>query len=271
MSATVGIDLASRAAGTAVCAIEWGGQPTVAALMRGVIDETSKTPLDDKMIASVMRTDHGAVPADVTKITIDGPFGWPSAFVDALAGRDPWPGAAAGVNPALTRRRTDHWIARVARKTPLSVSTDRIAYPAMRLAGLFQHLAEMRPDTVVDRTGRTGRFCEAYPDPSIRAFGLWPDGVKIRASYKGERGQEIRRAILGQLQAKAPWLAIASTQVEGCVASDDLLDALICALVARAVEITEYVHEIPAEDALAAKREGWIQLPTTGALDALRW
>jgi len=269
MTATVGIDLASQAAGTAVCAIEWDGRPTVVALMRGVIDETSKTPLDDKMIASVMRTDHGAVPADVTKIAIDAPFGWPSAFVDALAGRDPWPGAGAGVNPALIRRRTDHWITNVAEKTPLSVSTDRIAYPAMRLAGLFQHLAEMQPDTVVDRTGRTGRFCEAYPDPSIRALGLWPDDIKARASYKGNKGQEIRRAIMGRLQTEAPWLAITSTQVEGCVASDDLLDALICALVARAVEITGYVHEIPVEDELVARREGWIQLPITGALDAL--
>jgi predicted RNase H-like nuclease len=270
MSATVGIDLASQAAGTAVCAIEWDGQPTVAALMRGVIDETSKTPLDDKMIASVMRTDHGAVPADVTKIAIDAPFGWPSAFVDALAGRGPWPGAGAGVNPALTRRRTDHWISRVARKTPLSVSTDRIAYPAMRLAGLFQHLAEMQPDTVVDRTGRTGRFCEAYPDPAIRAFGLWPDGVKTRASYKRARGARIRREIMDQLHAKAPWLAITSAQIEACVASDDLLDSLICALVARAVESTEYVHKIPVEDEHDAEREGWIQLPMNGALDALR-
>jgi hypothetical protein len=141
----------------------------------------------------------------------------------------------------------------------------------MRLAGLFQHLAEMQPDTVVDRTGRTGRFCEAYPDPSIRAFGLWPDDAGTRTSYKGTRGEEVRRAIMGQLEVKAPWLAMTSTQIEACVASDDLLDALICALVARAVEMTQYVHEIPAEGELAAEREGWIQLPITGALDVLRW
>jgi hypothetical protein len=216
-----------------------------------------------------MRADHGLLPADVTKIAIDAPFGWPVAFVDALAGAASWPGADVGVDPALTHRHTDRWIRSNTAKVPLSVSTDRIAYPAMRLAGLFGRYDTMR-NNVVDRTGRTGPFCEAYPDPSIRALGLWPDGVKANATYKRTGGTQLRRAIMAQLQQRAPWLAVSEAQVEACVQSDDVLDALVCALVARAVERDGLVHPIPPEAEGDARREGWIHLPVDGALDRLR-
>jgi hypothetical protein len=269
MTATVGIDLASRPAGTAVCAIEWAPQPTVAVLTRGVVDYGSQAPLDDKQVLSIMCADHGLLPEGVSKIAIDAPFGWPVAFVDALSGDADWPEADVGIDPGLVHRRTDRWIRSRTGKVPLSVSTDRIAYPAMRLASLFTHY-NARRENPVDRTGRTGPFCEAYPDPSIRAFDLWPDGVKRNASYKRDGGTAVRQAIMGRLQERAPWLAVTDAQSEACVESNDMLDALICALVARAAERPGLVHPIPPEAEDDAQREGWIHLPIDGALDRLR-
>jgi hypothetical protein len=273
MTVTVGIDLASRPAGTAICAIEWDPSPRVAVLMRGVVSDEEPTPLDDKLLLGVLSTSHGAVPAGVTKVAIDAPFGWPVAFVDALGGARPWPGADIGVDDVLTRRRTDRWIRDHSGtrdqkgKVPLSVSTDRIAYPAMRLAHLFDRYEE-NTGVAVDRTGRTGVMCEAYPDPAVRALGLWPAGDAPRASYKGPTNTGRRRRILGVLASKAPWLAISDAHIEACVRTDDALDALICALVARASD-RALVYPVPDDAEHDAVREGWIHLPLGHALDGL--
>lgn len=90
MTATVGIDLASRPAGTAVCAIEWDANPRVIALTCGVVDRASRTLLDDEVLLWVLRSGHGAIPGVVTKVAIDAPFGWPVAFVDTLSGASGW-------------------------------------------------------------------------------------------------------------------------------------------------------------------------------------
>lgn len=97
MTATVGIDLASRLSGTAICAVEWDPSPRVVELIRGVVGEPHSTPPDDKLVLGVMCGHHGAVPADVTKLAIDAPFGWRAAFADSVSGAAPWLGADAGV------------------------------------------------------------------------------------------------------------------------------------------------------------------------------
>lgn len=271
MTATVGIDLASRPKGTAICAIEWTDQPSVIALWRGSLHNGSPTPLDDKQLLSIMRGDHGAIPAEVTKVAIDAPFGWPASFVDALADPSLWPEMTQpGIPDELTLRRTDLWVQEHAHRTPLRVSADRIAFPAMRLASLLNRYRQMRNDPV-DLTGTTGPFCETYPDRAIRAFGLWPSHLPERATYKGRGAAEVRRAIVQRLHERAPWLAMSDDDVELCVATDDALDAVMCALVARAVERQHLVHEIPADDLPFARREGWIRLPASEhALEELR-
>jgi hypothetical protein len=52
------------------------------------------------------------------------------------------------------------------------------------------------------------------------------------------------------------------------VHSDDCLDALVCALVARAVDRRKTIPP-PHELAEEATVEGWIHLPDTGSLSAL--
>jgi hypothetical protein len=127
----------------------------------------------------------------------------------------------------------------------------------MRAGGLLAHLGPG-----VDRAGVSGPVCEAYPDPSIRRFGLWPAGIAPRASYKGS-ARDVRARIVAGLPA---WLAI--PDAERCVEVDDCLDALVCALVARAVQRGATTAP-PPELAGDAAAEGWIHLPVDGALDLL--
>lgn len=223
------------------------------------------TRLDDKCLLAAMKGSWRDLPSP-TKIAIDAPLGWPVDFVRGVSDLAHWSVAPDGKRLHLERRVTDHWVHQTTGKQPLSVTTDRIGYAAMRAAGLLAEYSRLTGE-VVDRTGDTGPICEAYPDPAIRAFGLWPEGLPPRKSYKGE-AREVREAILGNLKARAPWFALDEGQRDACVESDDCLDALICALIARAVEAGVTTGP-PVELAEEAAAEGWIRLPVPDALDAL--
>src|SRR5579875_3151679 len=115
---TAGIDLASQAAGTAACTIEWAeagpsaGPARVTSLRLGV-DDQAATEL-------ILGAD---------KVGLDVPLGWPIAFVDAVSAltRDgSWPPEYlhATDTSTLRYRRTDLWLWRELRTSPpLSVST----------------------------------------------------------------------------------------------------------------------------------------------------
>jgi hypothetical protein len=135
-------------------------------------------------------------------------------------------------------------------KLPLSVSTDRIAYCAMRCAAILDGLGP--------RDG-SGRVLEAYPDAALRCWvgGPW-------ASYKGPA--RVRREVL--LAPLLDVVALSAAQVEACVAWDDNLDALVCALVARAAALGETIPPPPELERLALV-EGWIHLPRAGSLSRI--
>lgn len=105
----------------------------------------------------------------------------------------------------------------------------------------------------------TGLVCETYPDPAIRKLGLWPRKAGTRDSYKGD-ARALRESIVRRLIEDGPWLQLSPTHQQACIESDDCLDALVCALVARAVERRLTVPP-PADLADEAKSEGWIHLP----------
>jgi hypothetical protein len=64
------------------------------------------------------------------------------------------------------------------------------------------------------------------------------------------------------------WLRL-SDDVQGqCKASDDALDAVVAALIARTVAVGQ-CEPIPEEARLRARREGWIALPTPTSLDSI--
>jgi hypothetical protein len=266
VSVTLGIDLASQPKNTAACTICWEPRGArVLSLLKGVADD-GLTPLDDTFLVSAMRGTGGTVPSP-TKIAFDAPLGWPVDFVRAM--RDPasWPVPIGAGRERLERRATDHWVHETTGKQPLSVTTDRIAYAAMRAAGVLAHYAARYEDEI-DRSGVTGLICEAYPDPAIRALGLWPPDAGIRESYKAT-ATSLRERILQRLTNGAPWLIVSADQRDACIESDDCLDALVCALVARAAELGLTLP--PPEDLqTVACDEGWIHIPRPGSLEHLR-
>ena len=242
---TAGVDLSSQAAKTAACVIDWCDQrATVLELTVGVDDDTISTLI-----------------AQVDKLGIDVPLGWPIAFADAMSGYSSdgmWPVAYQHSDNASYRyRRTDLWVWKnLGTSPPLSVAADRIALPAMRAAGL---LSRLHHPTARDGSGIV---VEVYPAAALRRWGL------PSRQYKRVRNSEVRRELATRLLAEATWLSIESGGVDLCIASDDALDAVVAALVARAAA-TQLVESIPSEDLTSALREGWIAVPSKGSLHRL--
>lgn len=242
MTTTLGIDLASQPRNTALCEIRWtAGAATVTALQLG--------GLDDATLRSAIRAGHA-------KVGIDAPFGWPEPFVAAIRG-DRWP----DVEPrALAYRETDRVVHGRAGKLPLSVSTDRIAYCAFRCARLLSGLDAPRDGT--------GLAVEAYPDAALRCWLPTSFARRPAPTYKGEPGSARREELIDVLLAGLDDRFDIGTWRDDCVRSDDCLDALLCALVARAAE--RGLTVLPTDEhAASARVEGWIHLPEPGSLAAL--
>jgi hypothetical protein len=241
---TLGIDLASQAKGTAACAIEWAnGRARVLDVACGQDDE-----------ALLKRT------AAADKVGLDVPFGWPEAFVEAVTRFHPggaWPEASI---VALRYRETDRVVAARTGRWPLSVSTDLIGVPTFRAARLLGRLAEA--GEIVDRTG-AGKLVETYPAAALRIWGFASTG------YKRREGRAGLITLLAAVRARTRgWLTLDGPTRKLCGSTDHALDALVAALIARAVFLGLYERP-PAEVAARAAREGWIALPAADALDHL--
>lgn len=241
---TLGVDLASRPERTAACTIEWREDGARVVEIRCGLD-------DHALLARITAAD---------KAGIDAPFGWPHAFVDAVArfhAGAPWPAATVG---ALRYRETDRIVARVTGRWPLSVSTDLIGVPAFRAARLLTRLAE--GGEKVDRSG-AARIVETYPAAALRLWGLASTG------YKRRDGLPSLGRLLAALRARTrDWLALDAAGRRLCAQSDDAFDALVAALIARAAALGLCAPP-PPEHAAAAAVEGWIALPGPGSFEAL--
>jgi hypothetical protein len=245
---TLGIDLAAQAKETAMCLLTWSeGRATIETLVVGV---------DDAAVLELVRTEEPA------KIAIDAPFGWPAPFVAAVsrhASGGPWD--AHAFRP-LRLRTTDLNVIAETGGQPLSVSADRIAVTAFRCAGLLSQLANAG-----HRVGRAGDglVVEAYPAGALRQWGLNPRGYK-----GGKPEQQSRRGQLVEDLAErtASFLTLAEEQRALFAASDHLLDALVCALIARAA-LRGATLPIPDDSLALAAVEGWIALPHPDSLPEL--
>ena len=246
---TLGVDLAAATKKTAAAVVEWGdGGARLVHLALGV---------DDDEIVRLFGT---------CQLTgIDCPVGWPDAFLPFLAGH-----LAGEAHPVLDfdgiegRRRlayrdTDRFVTARTRLIPQSVSADRLAHPAMRCAVLQAKIARQHGPQPRDGSGR---LAEVYPAASLKSWGLLARG------YKGRGGVETTRLaeLLAGLRGAAPWLDLAGCE-DRLAGSDDLFDALIAALTARAVVLGSTLRP-DADHAAAARSEGWIHLPL-GGLPAL--
>ena len=246
-TATYGIDLASQPERTAVCMVEW--RPGE----RAFVDCPGDHADDADLLAQTAR-------ASVTKVGIDAPFGWPNEFIEALNANRAAGGWGDWPTEFLRLRETDRAVRVATKLTPLSVSTDKIGVVALRCAKLLAHHwgASGEPP---DRTG-SGRIVEVYPAAALRQWGLSPkDAAEDPGSYKGAGPlpRARRQRLMTQLAGRsADWLELTEKTVAVCTESDDCLDALMCALIARAVEIGRV---LPITDQARAADEGWIALP----------
>ncbi|MBK1825495.1 DUF429 domain-containing protein [Haloferula rosea] len=224
---TLGIDLASQPAFTAMCEIEWTSCSAHVRRLKMNCD-------DDELDQAIQRA--GAV-------GIDAPFGWPTAFVDAVA---KWTSRTWNkpLRDRLRFRATDFATRKITGRWPLSVSSDLIALPAMRAMALLE-----RHD-IADRSG--GRFFEVYPAGSMNIWGITVSGYK----GKSREARDRRTTLVKALKTRMPWLDGA----EGCHEDDNMLDALVASITTWQAAEGATIPPDP-EKKEQATREGWIHLP----------
>jgi hypothetical protein len=239
---TLGIDVSSQAQGTAACWIRWEkGSARIEAVEHMVDDDRLEAILSEQ--------------AD--KIGIDVPLGWPDAFVDAVERHRVGLPFGETDTGDLARRYTDKWVYKQTGQLPLSVTTDRISYPAMRAARILGRLLA----APVDRSG-AGNLVEVYPAAALRVWNLQ------HQRYKRDKGRDVLAAIIKQLRERCSWLSADDPLWRDVGRSDHAFDALICALIARAHAIGQ-CHPVPDDRRESARREGWIAVPREGALETL--
>ena len=255
---TVGVDLAASAIRTAVCRMVWGDKAVLAA-------EFLVPEGDEELLAVVRAAD---------KTGLDCPLGWPSDFVATVLAHHQGvrlPASArfeerADGRPgldALRFRLTDDltWKA-TSMRPPLSVSTDLLGVVALRAARLLDALGAA--DGPVSRDG-SGPVAEVYPAAALR---LW--GIRLTGSYKraDAAARAVRQHILHSIEAGSGLVLSGAVRAQ-CADSHDHLDALVCALIARAVLAGDTRWPRTEQERAAARQEGWIHLPG-GDLGALR-
>ena len=254
---TLGIDLATDPRKTAAASISWPssgpGELTVHA-----------PPLEDGNLIELIAA------ADVAGI--DAPLGWPEPFVRAVAGWHAGHGWSANGNSAdLQQRTTDQFVVErmriVARdrgvrvpNRPMSVSADRIGATAMRAARIVDRLARLGgvPAAALDSSGvPPSRIAEVYPAAALFSWGFPSTGYK-----GGGLGEDARRDLVRKLtKAFAPIVKIEAGARGLMRSNDDVLDAVVAAVVTRAVAIGATYSPAGDEQVRLARAEGWIHIP----------
>lgn len=237
------MDLAAATRKTAAAVIDWTGGG--AQLVHLSLDVTDEEIVD--LFGSTGMTG------------IDCPVGWPDAFLPFLAGHLKFDAHPVLDHDGIEGRRllayrdTDRFVTGRTRLIPLSVSADRLAHPAMRCAVIQAKIA--RDHGRQPRDG-SGRLAEVYPAASLKLWGIHARGYKGRGAPESER----LRLILDNLETAAPWLDLAGHR-DDLAASDDMFDAVIASLTARAVSLGQTLRPA-ADQGAAALSEGWIHVPS---------
>ncbi|MFF2346742.1 DUF429 domain-containing protein [Pseudarthrobacter sp. NPDC058119] len=247
---TLGVDLAAATKKTAAAVIDWSDDR--ARLSHLALD------VDDQEIVDLFGS------CDMTGV--DCPVGWPDALIPFLTGHLEFNAGPVLEHDGIAGRRllayrdTDRFCTAQTGLIPLSVSADRLAHPAMRCAAIQAKIAQLHGPQPRDGSGR---LAEVYPAASLKIWGLNGRGYKGRGVPEAER----LGLLLATLEEQAPWLDLAGHR-EQITASDDLFDAVIASLTARAVGRRRTLLPDDAH-AKAGRSEGWIHLPSCG-LDGLR-
>lgn len=235
---TWGLDVSTNGVKTAAVALDWStpGEARVVDVRR---------PLRAAEIAPLISVNKES------RWAVDVPFGWPDLFVALMRDRHDGPlpaeamPAAAGWEKWRTRqiaqRLTDRFLTDDPRiKTrPLPASFQMLGATAAMWVLIEAQLVSL--GVKIDRAGLEGTICETYPSAALSAWGFgrakqtWP-----------------------QLQTNFPFLT-ADDHLYSQFVSDDVCDAVVCALIARAREL-ELTIGPPEDDLAACRREGWIHV-----------
>lgn len=125
-----------------------------------------------------------------------------------------------------------------------------IAHATLRWVAIMAALESHGVDCSRDGSGR---IAEVYPAAALKLWGLPHRGYKT-----GVESRQGGAVLVDRLLEVTPWLQWGDF-AEACRESDDTLDAVAAALVARAVAIGATA---PPESSAPADSEGWIHLPT---------
>lgn len=237
-SLTWGLDVSTDKNKTAAVALDWStpGKARVV-LVHRPLRAVDMAPLIFK---------YGA-----NRWAVDVPFGWPDQFVSLMADRHKGPLPAQAMPSAgdwekwrtrqVAQRLTDRFLTDDPRiKTrPLPASFQMLGATAAMWVLVEAQLASLGVE--IDRAGLEGPVCETYPSAALSAWGL------------GNAKQT-----WAELRANFPFLT-ADEHLHSQFASDDVCDAVVCALVARARDLDRTIG--PRDDQVtAARREGWIHV-----------
>ncbi|MCF2588666.1 DUF429 domain-containing protein [Brevibacterium sp. UCMA 11752] len=235
-----GVDLAAEARRTGIAEVSDDGELAVKNVHVGADDEQ----LADLVLASV-------------KTGLDVPLGWPDSFVRHVvehAAGEMLPPISTDLTwrRAMAMRTTDLVVRDRTGIVPLSVSADKIAYPALRWAGVEARLRVQGTDVARDGSGR---ICEVYPAATLKCWLLPSRG------YKGKQNKALRVDLITQLTRVFPSLNWNGHQ-EICASDDNAFDAVLAALMAYLVH-QDLAVPPPPEASDVVLREGWIWLPET--------
>lgn len=244
---TLGIDLSTRERSTAAIRLNWAeGRVSV----DGIWPNQAAGKVGHAELNGLITG-----PKLPAKTGIDAPFGWPQPFVEQVRAWEQGQSWSSVDRTPLIYRATD-FQTRGKPKLPLSVSTDHLGATAMACALLLSGLEG------VDRTGSTGPVAEVYPAAALYAWQISGDIVR---GYKtgGEEGELKRQTILASLRMGLDDRLEISSELElRLVGEHDLLDALVCALIARASLLGMTTCPRTEEQKRLAATEGWIHIPT---------
>ncbi len=236
---TLGIDLSSQPQDTAACQITWNADGS------GRVSDPFTSQDDGKLDKLIKQSQV---------IGIDAPLGWSRAFVNAVKQweQEEW---NTKLRDELRFRQTDRFVFKIFKNrhlnlSPLSVSTDRIALPAMRAMALLKRHG-------VNNKSGDGRFYEVYPAGSLAMWGM------RHTRYKGgkEDARKHRVEMLADLRQKLPTMTIPDVYAK----TDHAFDALIASLTTRLAALGRTLNPDDVQRE-SAKVEGWIHLPDAEGL-----
>ena len=194
---------------------------------------------------------HSWIQESPALLALDAPLGWPDDLGKRLnvhmAGE-----AIAIEGNQLFRRATDRYLRSKLGKQSLDVGADRIARTALWAINFLNSLSQTldRPIPLAWTSDYVDSVAaiEVYPAATLISRGLALPG------YKKKKSDSIRMNILNGLESE---ITIRCERDE-IVATDDALDAVVCAL--AGYDFLENRCAVP-EDTALARKEGYIWFP----------